>query len=92
MFQYYVVEIVKDTQGQYSHNVYWTFDETADKARRKAESKAYELLALAALSETTVHSVTVLSDEGFVVTRQCYKNVTEPDPEPEPELEPENNG
>lgn len=83
MFQDYVIEIVKNAEGQYSHNVYWTFDETADKARRKAESKAYELLALAALSETMVHSVTVLSDEGFNVMNKCYKNIAKPQPEPE---------
>jgi len=89
MFQYYVIEIIKDAQGQYSHNVHWTFDESADKARRKAESKAYELLSAASLSETKVHSVTVLSDDGFLVMSKCYKNISD---QPAPEPEQENNG
>lgn len=81
MYQYYIIEI-KKTNGEYEHNVLWAFDADQDTARRKAESKAHELLAVAALSETTIHSVTVLSDQGFTLMNKCYQNVTE---EPTPE-------
>lgn len=53
----------------------WTYDVNPDLAQRKAESKAYDMLKAAALSETITHSVTVMSDEGFTVLNKCYHNV-----------------
>ena len=82
MYQFYIIEIRKNVNGEYEHNVRWAFDANLDLARRKAEAIAYELLMVAALSETITHSVTVLSDEGFVVFNKCYHNV-QPTPEPE---------
>lgn len=75
LYQFYVIEIKKTAAGEYEHNVFWAYDENLDLAQRKAEAKAYELLQVAALSETQTHSVTVLSDEGFVVFNKCYHNV-----------------
>ena len=75
MFQFYIVEIKKSPSGEYEHNVDWAFDENQDLAQRKAESKAYGRLEDAALSETSTHSVTVLSEEGFKVLDKCYHNV-----------------
>lgn len=75
MYQFYVIEIKKNAAGEYEHNVFWAYDENLDLAQRKAEAKAYELLQVAALSETQTHSVTVLSDEGFEVFNKCYHNV-----------------
>lgn len=75
MYQFYVIEIKKFPSGDYEHNVDWAFDEDQDLAQRKAESKAYKILESAALSETTTHSVTVMSDEGFSVLNKCYHNV-----------------
>lgn len=78
MYQYYIIEIKKFSNGEYEHNVFWQYDDNERIAQRKAESKAFELLANAALSQTVVHSVTVLSDDGFTVfTRNYRNNVTE---------------
>lgn len=87
MYQFYIVEIKKTPAGEYEHNVQWAWDANQDLAQRKAESKAYELLTEAALSNTQTHSVTVLSDEGFVVFSKCYHNVPAVEPEPESESE-----
>ena len=85
MFQYYILEIIKAPETGYSHQVYWTYDENKDLARRKAESKAFELLQVAAVDQNYLHSVTVLADDGFQIMSRCYRNVPEPQPEPEPE-------
>lgn len=89
MYQYYIIEIIKAPETGYSHNVFWTFDEDKDLARRKAESKAYELLQVAATDENYLHSVSVMADDGFKIMTKCYRNVPEPQSEPKPEL---NNG
>lgn len=75
MYQFYIIEIKKFPSGEYEHNVDWAFDEDQDLAQRKAESKAYDKLKAAALSETTTHSVTVTSDEGFSVLNKSYHNI-----------------
>ena len=75
MYQFYIIEIKKYPNGEYEHNVDWAYDANPDLAQRKAESKAYKILESAALSETTTHSVTVMSDEGFTVLNKCYHNV-----------------
>ena len=85
MYQYYILEIVKAPETGYSHNVFWTFDADKDLARRKAESKAYELLQVAAVDANYLHSVTVLADDGFQIMSKVYRNVPEPQPEHEPE-------
>lgn len=83
MYQYYILEIIKAPETGYSHNVFWTFDANKDLARRKAESKAYELLQVAAVDENYLHSVTVLADDGFQIMSKCYRNVPEQQPEQE---------
>lgn len=75
LHQFYVIEIKQYPNGEYEHNLYWEYDEDQDLARRKAESKAYDLLRTAALSNTITHSVTVLSDDGFRGLGNCYHNV-----------------
>ena len=75
LHQFYIIEIKQYPSGEYEHQLYWEYDEDQDLARRKAESKAYELLKDAALSPTVTHSVTVLSDEGFKGLSNCYHNI-----------------
>lgn len=75
MYQFYIIEVKKYQSGEYEHNVLWAWDQDQDKAQRKAESSAFELLKDAALSETITHSVTVFSDEGFPVMSKCYHNI-----------------
>lgn len=74
MYQFYIIEIKKFPNGEYEHNVEWAFDADQDLAQRKAESKAYDKLKAAALSNTVTHSVAVLSDEGFTVLNKVYHN------------------
>lgn len=75
LHQFYIIEIKQYPNGEYEHNLYWEYDQNIDTAQRKAESKAHDLLSVAALSETVTHSVTVLSDEGFKGLGQCYHNI-----------------
>lgn len=82
MYQYYILEIIKAPETGYSHNVFWTFDSDKDLARRKAESKAFELLQVASLDANYLHSVIVLADDGFQVMSRNYRNIPEPQPVP----------
>lgn len=84
MTQYYIIEIKKDEQGNYEHDVKWAFDENPDMARKKGESTYHELLSKAAVSGLETHAVSLLSQEGVCVMHQCYYNLPEA-PEPEPQ-------
>lgn len=85
MTQYYIVEIKQLQNGEYEHTVHYAWDEDADKARLKAESKYHEVLASAAVSETAEHSAILISSEGFPVMHQCYKHEIPAETEPTPE-------
>ena len=79
MYQFYIIEIRKLPNGEYEHEVFWEWDDDKQVAQRKAESKAYDLLSKAALSETVIHSVTVLSDDGYQVMTKNYRNNVTPE-------------
>ena len=92
MYQNYVVEIQKAHNGDYGHNVFWLYDEDADKAMQKAEAKFHEILMYAATSNTETHAAILFTSEGFPVRNECYKHdpipqapevVEEPVEEPE---------
>lgn len=90
MTQFYIVEIQKYANGEYGHLVHYAYDEDADVARLKGESKYYEVLSAAAVSNLPEHSAIMFSTEGFPIMHQCYKHAVvpeEPTPEPEPEEE-----
>lgn len=89
MYQNYVVEIKKLISGEFEHNVFWLYDEDADKAMLKAESKFHEILAAAALSETATHAAILFTSEGFPMKHECYNHVVEEEPaiEEEPAAE-----
>lgn len=89
--QFYIVEVQQNPQGEYGHLVHWAYDEDPDLAQRKAESKYYEVLTAAAISNTITHSAILFSTEGFPLQHKCYHNIknVQPTPEPEPESEPE---
>jgi len=74
MYQNYVVEIKKFHNGEFEHNVYWQFDEDADVARQKSESKFHEVLSVAATSDTESHAAIMFSQEGFPLRNECYKH------------------
>jgi hypothetical protein len=74
MYQYYILEVQKSKEGEYSHIVHYAYDADPDAARRKAESAYYNVLAAAAVSDTAMHSAVLVSSEGFPILNQCYIN------------------
>ena len=59
----------------------------AYEAREDAEVKEFQVLSEVVKSPVAVHTVMLVTDEGFVLDSRCYKH--EPQPEPEPEQTPE---
>lgn len=84
MTQLYIVEVKKNANQEFEHNVFWVYDEDPDKARLKGESKYYEVLSAAAISDVAEHSAILFTSEGFPLMHQCYKheNVAEVVEEP----------
>ena len=81
--QFYIMEIQQYQDGTFGDIKHFAFDESPDKARLKAESKFYEVLSAAAVSELPSHAVIMFSSDGFPVMHQCYKHgMTEPQAEP----------
>ena len=77
--QFYIIEVQQYQDGSYGDIKHFAYDENPDKARLKAESKYYEVLAAAAVSELPMHSAILFSAEGFPIMHQCYRhNVTTP--------------
>lgn len=74
MYQNYVVEIRKNAAGEYEHDVFWAYDEDADQAMLKAESKYHEVLSRAAVSTYAEHSAILFTSEGFPKEHKCYKH------------------
>ena len=87
--QFYIVEVQQDLQGNYAHLVHWAWDEDPDLAKRKAESKYYEVLTAAAISNTMTHSAILFSTEGFPLMDKHYHNVKDVQPAPAPEVSEE---
>ena len=84
MTQYYIVEIQQYLNGEFGHIVHFAYDENPDTARLKGESKYYEVLSAAAVSNLPSHAAIMFSTEGFPLLHQCYKHTVQPEPEPEP--------
>ena len=81
--QFYVFEVKQYANGEYEHQVYWVWDEDADIARLKGESKYHEILASAAVSNTLSHSAILFSAESKPIYNQCYKHEVTVEPETE---------
>lgn len=79
MYQFYTVEIKKSASGEFEHDVKWHWDEDADKARLKAESKFYQILSDAAVSNYAEHAAIIFSSEGFPIMHQCFKHEAVPE-------------
>lgn len=65
---YIVIEIQKNSEGVVS-TIVTTF---AD--RRQAESKYYEILKFAALSDIPTHGAVIIGEDGNLVRQQVYRN------------------
>ena len=72
--QYYIMEIQQYKDGTYGDIKHFAYDEDPEKARLKAESKFYEVLSAAAVSDLPTHSAIMFSAEGYPVMNQCYKH------------------
>ena len=77
MNQYYILEIQQYANGEYGHIVHFAYDVNPDIARLKAESKYYEVLSAAAISELPQHAATLITSEGHPLMHQCYYHVVE---------------
>lgn len=77
MYQYYIIEIQRSHAGEYAHLIHWAFDADADIARQKAESKFHEVLTAAAVSNTAMHSATLISAEGVPLRNECYHHAAQ---------------
>jgi hypothetical protein len=75
--QYYVVEIKKNANGEYEHEVYWIWDADAEKALLKAYNKYHAVLSDAAISNTLSHAAILFSTEGFPIAHECYHHEIE---------------
>lgn len=84
MSKFIVTEMQNGIVGSNS----WVYD-----TREDAEVKYYQVLAEVVKSPVEVHTVILMTDEGFMLYEpKCYKHVQpapEPEPEPTPDSEPE---
>lgn len=74
MTQFYIVEVQQYANGEFGHIVHFAYDQDPDTARLKAESKYYQVLSAAAVSNLPTHSAILFSTEGFPIMNQCYKH------------------
>lgn len=84
MYQFYVLEIQQYADSGYGHIVHYAWDDNADRAREKADSKYYEVLSAAAISTLPSHAVLLCSSEGFPLEHKCYKRTVTTEPEQTP--------
>ena len=84
VYQYYIMEIQQYEDGTYGDIKHFAYDEDADKALLKAESKYHEVLAAAAVSNTMSHAAILFAANGNPLMHQCYKHTVTPE-----EVEPE---
>ena len=77
MTQYYITEIRQLANGDFEHQVHFAWDEDPVKARLKADSKYYELLSTAAVSNTKKHSAILFTEESVPLLWQCYTHELE---------------
>lgn len=72
MAKYIVIEMQNGNIG--GNN--WAYED-----RASAEVKMYQVLAEVVKSPVEVHTVMLVTDEGFVIETKCYKHGEEPEPE-----------
>lgn len=91
MVQFYIVEIQQYATGEYGHIVHCAYDDDPVKARLKGDSKFYQVLSAAAVSELPNHAAIMFDTNGVPVMHQFYAHeLPEPEPEPEePEIDPD---
>jgi len=66
--KYIVLELQKNADGSVG-NLVFAYDD-----QEHAESKYHQVLAAAAVSALPAHSAVLMNEEGFVLSRMCYKH------------------
>ena len=82
MYQYYIVEIVKNQAGEFEHSVYWSYDADNQTAVLKGEAKYHEILSRAAISEYPEHSAIMFASNGTPLLSQSYTHTPSTPEEP----------
>lgn len=70
MNKYIVIELQNGAIG----SNYWVYDNRAD-----AEAKYYQVLSEVVKSPIEVHTVMLVTEEGFPIDTKCYKHGEEPE-------------
>lgn len=81
MTQYYVIEIQGYDNNTFAYLVHAISDADSVQARNKAESKYFQVLSAAAVSNLPLHSVSLLYQNGSCVMYRSYNHNAEPEPE-----------
>lgn len=74
MSKYIVIEMQNGIVGANA----WTYD-----TREDAEVKEYQVLSEVVKSPVAIHTVMLVTDEGFVLDIKCYKHDVQPEHETE---------
>ena len=72
MAKYIVIEMQNGNVGTNA----WVYD-----TREDAEVKEYQVLSEVVKSPVAVHTVLLMTDEGFILDTKCYKHDSQPTPE-----------
>lgn len=77
MYQFYTVEIKKNSAEEFEHDMNWFWDENETKAQLKGEAKFHEILSRAATSEYAEHAAILFSSKGNRIMDKCYYHTAE---------------
>lgn len=69
--------VIEMQNGQIGNNA-WAYED-----RASAEVKEYQVLSEVVKSPVAVHTVMLVTDEGFVLDCKCYKHDVQSEPEAE---------
>lgn len=75
MVHYFIVEIQGSADGKFAYLVHSAEDSGEERARAKAESVYYQVLAAAAISELPMHSAILFGADGQPVMWKSYTHV-----------------
>jgi len=75
--QYYVVEFQQYENGEFGHMVYPVYDANQNLARRKGDSKLYEVLSAAAISNLPEHAAALIAYDCTPLGNQSYRKLTD---------------
>lgn len=72
-----MIELQKYINGEFGHIVHIAYDADLDMARRKGDSKYYEVMSAAAVSTIPEHAATLIYADCTPVRNGCYINGVE---------------